>query len=150
MPLRGTVRVDGLRQLGENMRTLKTEVALKAGGRATGSGAQIFKRLAKSHLKTSPSIRTGLLEKNVIAKKLRKNQTEFTSEHIVTVRKVQYPAPDPNSTKEVAGWVERGTVHSAAEPFLRPAFDEGSAAAINKVIDTLKSALADATSGMQK
>lgn len=123
-----TVRVEGLRELGERMRKLSAKVSTKLAGQATGAAAQVVKKADKRHLRSSPSVDSGLVEKNVIVKKLGKSKTKFTSEHIVTIKKVVYPKKGnekkSRNTRQVAGYLEFGTVNMAAEPHLRPAFNE--------------------------
>lgn len=122
-----TMRVDGLQALGERMRKLSVKVATKLAGQATGAAAQVVKKADKTRLRSSPSIDTGLVEKNVIIKKLSKSKTKLTSEHIVTVKKVVYPKKGnekkQRNTRQVAGYLEFGTEDMKAEPHLRPAFD---------------------------
>lgn len=138
-----TIRVDGLRELGERMRKLSEKVAKKLAGQATGAAAQVVKKSYKLNLRSNPSIDTGLVEKNVIAKKLGKSQTNLTSEHIVTVKKVVYPqvgaSTKKRNTRQVAGYLEFGTVNMPAEPGLRPAFDENR----SKLTEVIKKKLAD-------
>jgi HK97 gp10 family phage protein len=143
------IHVDGLRQLGENMRSLSVKVAKKVSSRTTSKGAQVIKRRAKANLKTSPSVDTGLLEKNVVIKKLGKRDSKLTSEHIATVKKAAYPN-DPDNTRRVANFVEYGTVKMPAEPFMRPAFDTGKSEALTAMTDELRRGIDDATKGLPK
>lgn len=143
-----TFRVDGLRQLGERMRGLSNDVAIKFSGRATGKAAQLVKRADKQNLRSSPSIDSGLVEKNVIVKKLRKSQTQLTSEHIVTIKKVVYPKSGnekrTRNTRQVGGYLEFGTVNMPAEPHLRPALDQNLQRATTAMADSLQADLAKA------
>lgn len=134
-----TIRVDGLRELGERMRALSAKTANKFSGRATGKAAGIVKKAAKTNLKNSPSIESGTLEKNVIMKKLGKTKTPLTSEHIVTVKKRNYADAkgQKRNTRQVGGYVEHGTVNMPAEPYLRPALANNIPSAINAIKDSL-------------
>jgi HK97 gp10 family phage protein len=143
-----TTRVDGLSELGRRMATLRAEVAQKMAPRATGKAAQIVKKAAKAQLRASPSIESGLLEKNVIVKKLGKSQTELTAEHIVTIKKRIYPKRGKEkqlrNTRQIAVYKEFGTVTVPAEPFLRPALENNIQPAINAMADSLAADLAKA------
>src|SRR6185369_11554144 len=86
MPTTTSVRVDGLRQLGEAMSELSKDIALKISAQATGAAAQIIKKKAIRNVESSPSVQTGSLRDAIISKKVPKSQTPYTSEHIVTVR----------------------------------------------------------------
>lgn len=136
-----TVRVEGLRELGERMRRLSSEVALKVSARATNKAAQLIKKQAKTNIQTSPSVDQGDLLRSVIVKKIPKSQTNLTSEHIVTVRgrgkKVKEGAK-AQATAPHAHLVEFGTVHMPAEPFLRPAFQQEKGFAFGVIKSTLE------------
>jgi HK97 gp10 family phage protein len=141
-----TIRVDGLQELSARLRTLAADVENKFAGRATGKAAQIVKKAAKAQLRASPSIESGLLEKNVIVKKLGKTQSQgLTSQHIVTVKKVIYPRRGKEShlrnTKQIASYKEFGTVHVPPEPFIRPALERNIQPGIDAMADSLKSDL---------
>ena len=127
-----TIEVKGLRELGEAMRLLKAETALKYARAATGAAARVVKVAAQQNITSSPSVITRNLYSAVIAKRIPKSQTELTSEHIVTVRgrgkktrkgNLQAGAP-------YAHFVEFGTVKMPAEPFLRPALERNQQKAI--------------------
>lgn len=136
--------VDGLQALGQAMSELKRDMALKFAGRATGKGAQVIKRHAKQKLRSNPSIDSGLVEKNVIVKKLSKTQTALTSEHIVTVKKVAYPqtGKSKRNTRQVGGYLEFGTIKETPEPYLRPAIDQHHPEATTAIAESLRSDLA--------
>jgi HK97 gp10 family phage protein len=141
------VQMLGLSKLGERMRKLSAAVAKKGGGAATGAAANVVKKRAKAILKSSPSVDSGLLEKNVIIKKVGKRDTQLTSEHIVTIKKAEYPVDESGgkrNTKQVGGYVEFGTVNMPAEPYLRPAFDEGKGDAVQAMVASLEKTLAKA------
>jgi len=124
---RTVVKVEGLRELGQAMRTLGREVSTKIAGAMTNAGAQVVKKDAiqrapehdEPHEVDGVLVQPGNLKKNIVVKKVSKNRTPLTSAHIVTVR-----------GKKKDGYAARygrlqefGTVHHAPQPFLRPAFD---------------------------
>jgi len=142
MPVKTTVHIDGLQELGRALGALKTDMAEKISFQATGAAAQVIKKRWKAKYRANPSIVTGLVEKNVVAKKLSKNQTTLTAEHIVTVRKKVYPLKagetKKRNTRQVASYLEFGTVKMHAEPAARPAFDGGKEQAVQAMTDKLK------------
>lgn len=142
MATRGTLYVTpgSLRQLGENMRTMKREIALKIARSATNAGAQVIKKRAIRHIETSPSVETGSLRDAVVVKRATKAETApLTSVHLVAVRQRQTgrKTKTKQPTAPHAHFVEFGTVHMPAEPFMRPAFDEGKEDALNAITEKL-------------
>jgi HK97 gp10 family phage protein len=137
-----TVRVEGLQALGEAMRELSRDVALRVSRQATGAAAQVIKRRAKSNIRSSPSVDTGSLLDAVIVKKIPNSQTRLTSEHIVTVRGKSRRGGRKTKTKQAiaphARFIEFGTTNAPAEPFLRPAFDAGKEEAMQKMVERLR------------
>lgn len=127
--------VKGLRQLGNALRELGGPAMTKIAGQMTGAGARVVKAADKANLKRSPSIDTGLVEKNVIIKKVGKRQAgDLTAAHIVTVKKVGYPENNKSgkrTTRKVASLLEFGTVKMPAEPHLAPALRDNTSRAIN-------------------
>ncbi len=140
-----TVQVDGLRELGEKLRLLDAKVSKRLAGRSTGKAANGIKKLAKAKIRSNPSVDTGSLYDAVIVKKIPKSQSALTSEHIVTVRGRGKPRISKKGIKQAqaphASLVEYGTVHMPAEPFMRPAFDNGKTAALNTIVETLRDGL---------
>lgn len=122
------IEVKGLRELGERMRLMKSDVALKIAHSATGAAANIVKKAAIRNIQSNDSISGDSIDKgdllrNVIVKRIPQAQTKLTSEHIVTVRgrgrrsaKKGFVLGAPH-----AHLVEFGTVNMPAEPFLEPA-----------------------------
>jgi HK97 gp10 family phage protein len=138
-----TFKVEGLSELARRIATLKSDVALKMAPRATGKAASLVKKAAKAKLRANPTIDTGLLEKNVIVKKVR--NSEFTAEHIVTVKKRLYPKrgkeKEVRNTRQVGSYKEFGTVNNPAEPYLRPALSGNVNKAISVIVNSLKADL---------
>lgn len=142
MPQTITIKVEGLSELGERLRALNVKVATRSCVRATAAAGQLVKKAAKTNIQRSPSIETGTLLDAVIVKKLSKSQSQYTSEHIVTVRRAKRgkkPPKTKQSTAPYARFVEFGTVNMPAEPFLRPALDNN----IQPAIDVMKQKLTD-------
>jgi HK97 gp10 family phage protein len=136
-----TVRVEGLQALGEAMRELSRDVALRVSRQATSAAAQVIKRRAKSNIRSSPSVDTGSLLDAVIVKKIPNSQTRLTSEHIVTVRGKSRRGRKTKTKQAIAPharFIEFGTTNAPAEPFLRPAFDAGKEEAMQKMVERLR------------
>lgn len=141
MPASVTIHIDGLQALGQAMRELSRDVALRVAGQATNAGAQLVKRKAKANIQSSPSIETGSLLDAVIVKKIPRSQTYLTSEHIVTVRGRGKKGRKAKSKQRIAPhahFVEFGTVKMPAEPFLAPAFDSEKERAVTAIADKLR------------
>lgn len=123
-----TVKVLGLRELGESMRLMKSEISTKIARGMTNAGAQVVKKAAISNVVASPAIDTGSLRDAIIVKRMPKGEATagLTSEHIVTVRRKA--SGRKTKTKQLtaphARFVEFGTVNMPPEPFLRPALAE--------------------------
>lgn len=154
----GTFRVDGLQQLGENMRTLKRELALKISRATTNAGAQVIKKGAKDRIsvnssKNMTSVDTGSLLDAVVVKRASAGETApLTSLHVVAVRR--RGSLRKTKTKQAkaphAGLVEFGTRNMPAEPYMRPAFDEGKADALNAMVNKLSDGLDKVVGGLPK
>lgn len=137
---RVTVKVDGLRQLGEAMRALGAETAKRIASGMTSAAAGVIRKDAimrapehhEPHEVDGVLVQPGNLKRNIVRKKVPKSRTDLTSEHIVTVR-----------GKKKDGYAARygrlqefGTVHHAPQPFLRPAFDSKKGAAVEAMKKT--------------
>jgi len=137
-----TVKIEGLQQLGERMRKLAEKTNTTIARQATNAAAQVIKKQAKLNILTSPSVVTRSLYNSVIVKKIPASQTNLTSEHIVTVRgRGKKKLKGTQTTAPHGHFVEFGTVHMPAEPFLRPAFEEEKGFAVQAMIDKLKSGI---------
>ncbi len=142
------VQVLGLRQLGEAMRGLSRDMALKVARSATAAGATVIKKAAKANIIKSPSVDTGHLRDAVITKRLGKSETDLTSEHIVTVRGRGKSTKKKDGTVSTtagaphAHFVEFGTVNMPPEPYLRPAFDQEKGNAVTAIKDKLAQRIA--------
>lgn len=137
---RNSVNVDGLRELGEAMRALGAEVSEKIAHRMVSKAA----RMVRDEAKKAAPVRTGYLKQNIIVKKMRKSETDLTSEYRMGVRKYKLKYADTrfNVRKRRAGkyygvddayywrYLEFGTVKMAARPFMRPAFDNNRMRAV--------------------
>jgi len=143
-----TVRVDGLRELGEAMRGLSAKVAKRIAGQATAAAAKLVKTTAQSNIRQSPAIDTGSLLGAIIVKKLPKGKLAgLTVAHIVTVRGRGKPANKKGQKIDRAPHahlVEFGTVNMPAEPFLRPAYESEKRKAVDVIAERLRRGIAKA------
>lgn len=138
-------KIAGLKELGERMSTLKNDMALKVSRAATGAGASVIKKravrnapvAADDYLVEGLKVEKGNLPKNIIAKRVKPSETDLTSEHIVTVRGKR----KHGYASRIGALQEFGTVKMAAQPFLRPAFDEGKEEAVQAMINRVEARL---------
>lgn len=131
-----TVQVDGLRELGERMKSLKSDMANRIARAATAAGSVVIRNAAQQ----SVPVDTGNLKKNIIVKRLPKGEARFTSEHIVTVRKGRLTDKQKTAGLKSAYYgtfVEFGTAHTPARPFLRPAYDQNKERAVEAIKDRI-------------
>lgn len=147
MATRTTVKVSGLKELGQEMQSLGKDVAGRVARAATASGAKVVQKAAKAKIVGEGLVDTGLLQKSVIVKRLRPSEAApLTSQHIVTVKK---------GNKKGVNWVkgmkhpdayywffhEFGTVNIPARPFMRPAFQSTKQQQVDAVVDRIKGRL---------
>jgi HK97 gp10 family phage protein len=138
-----SVKVDGLRALGERMKGLSDDVNNRIARAATAAGAVVIRDAAK---RKAP-VRTGNLQKNIVVKRLPKGEATLTSEHIVTVRRGKLTKKQRAAglvDAFYATFVEYGTARAAAQPFLRPAYDENKEKAVQAIKDRISQRLAKA------
>lgn len=136
-----TVKTEGLKELYARMRGLGLVVTTRYARAATAAGANVIKKRAIRNVISSPSVDQGDLRDNIITKRIPPSQTRLTSAHIVTVRGKGRKATKKTGAKRGAPhahFVEYGTVNMPAEPFLRPAYDQGKGEAIDAMIKLLK------------
>lgn len=136
-----TVQVDGLRDLGDRMKTLKSDMANRIARAATAAGSVVIRDAAKQKV----PVDTGNLRQNVIVKRLPKSESAgLTSEHIVTVRKGKLTKKQKGAGLKDAfygSFVEFGTVKMPARPYLRPAFDQNKERAVDAIKDRIAARL---------
>lgn len=143
-----TIKVEGLRELGERMRGLSADVNRKIARATTNAGAQVIKKIAQrlapvSPPEVSPNIPPGNLKKNIIVRYKRKSR--LTSEHVVTVR---HKGPKViGEPYRVGVFQEYGTVHHGPQPFMRPALDQGKGQAIEAMRKRMKDRIDKANRG---
>lgn len=138
-----TVRVDGLRELGERMRKLSADMAGKVARQATAAGAKIV----RDQVRVNAPKDTGNLAAAVVMKRI--TNSSLSAEYVVAVRKGK--RTDVANAKSGQGklgkdayyahMVEFGTVKMSAQPFIRPAFESQKNAAVDAIASRLKKRL---------
>ena len=120
------VQVKGLRELGQRMASLSADMAGKVARQATAAGAGVARKAIRARAPKD----TGNLQAAVVMKRVR--DTSLTEEYVVAIRKGK--TRDAKAAKAgtgklgkdayYAGFNEFGTVKMAAQPFIRPGFEE--------------------------
>ena len=138
-----TVKVDGLAELGMRMKSLSEDVNKKIGRAGVAAGAGLIARAARA----KAPVDTGNLRKNIITKRIPPGESTLTSEYIVTVRQGKLTQKQRAKGLEDAFYgrfVEHGTAKTAAQPFLRPAYDENKMKAVETIKERIAARLAKA------
>lgn len=135
-----TVKIDGLQELGQRMKSLSSDVNNRIARAATVAGAVVIRKAAQQKV----PVDTGNLKKNIIVKRLPKGETPMTSEHIVTVRQGKLTEKQKGSGIQDAFYgrfVEYGTAKMPARPYMRPAYDENKEKAVEAIKDRIRARL---------
>lgn len=147
-----TVEVEGLGELLRRLEALPKEIAGKNGGpvrRALGRAA----RLVRDEVRANAPKRTGKLEANVIAARVRDDRPPGVSERFVVSvrgRKARYADTRENRRAGRVGqtyqrdgeafywkFIEFGTAKMAARPFIQPSFAARAADALDEFTKAL-------------
>jgi len=142
-----TVQVEGLGELLKRLEALPREISGKNGGpvrRALGRAA----RLVRDEVKKNAPKRTGRLEANIIAARVRDDRPPGVSERFVVSvrgRRARYANNRDNRRAGRAGksyqkdgeafywkFLEFGTQKRAATPFIQPSFAASAQAALDE------------------
>lgn len=149
-PAKGSIHVEGLRDLGERMKALSFDINSRGSRAATRAAARVIQEAAKKN--AAPMRDTGNLERSIMTRMIPKGKTRYTAEAHVAVRtgKVSRKERAAARKKGVAArvdayywrFVEFGTVKMAARPFMRPALEANRQAAIDAMVAQLLKAIA--------
>jgi HK97 gp10 family phage protein len=139
------VKMTGVRELGEKLQFLASEVQDKIGRRATNAGAQVIRESAKRRAPVADedyevrgiTVRAGNLPEKIVVKRVRPTETPLASEHLVVV----LAGAKHGYASRVGALQEFGTVKMQAQPFMRPAFDEDGPKAADAIVDTLRTGI---------
>jgi len=146
------------------LKELPDRVARNVTTNAMRAGAQVVKKAAVAKLRSNPSVDTGTLAKAVAIKtapkfrkatptssKYSRNIEDGTLVQVgiarIAVTAVPKGAKKPvkKSPNRYAHFVEFGTEHMPAEPFMRPAVDSSGGAAVTAIIQAAARGLARET-----
>ena len=130
-----TVKVEGLRELGQAISQLGEDVRKRIAPAMTGAAAHLVKvdAIRRAPVSDAPheiegvKIEPGNLKRNVIVAKQRK--TPLTAEHKVTVR----AGAKAGYASRYGSMVEHGTVKMPARPWMRPALEQNIQAATEEM-----------------
>lgn len=143
------VKLTGLSGVLDTLKSLPPELVSKRGGpvlAALRKGAKLFRDQAKTNFRSAVALpgktgitdTTGFTEKQIISKRARMPSGMKGERVVVTVR----PKPHPNGHKyrkrtiranDIAFIMESGSDNQGATPWLRPAFDAKSDAALRTI-----------------
>jgi HK97 gp10 family phage protein len=149
-----SIKVQGLRELGERLRALSRDMALKTARGATAAAAGVVRKRAQALAPIADAphplgrrkgqlVQPGNLRKNIYVRRVPPQQTPFTSEHLVTVRQGSGKA---GRDAFYGRFIEFGTVKMRPQPFLRPAL----ASERGKALETMKKRLASGIARFEK
>lgn len=145
--MRVEMNIEGIDGALKTLESLPKEIVSKRGGpvaRALAKGARLIRDEAKKNLRTQIAMggseSTGLLEKNVVAKRGKALKTGKGERYLVNVRRKTYPdrKGKPVTTRKTASLLEYGSDHQPATPWLRPAVHAKGQTAINVITQDLK------------
>lgn len=114
-----TAKVEGLRELDQELRALGPRLARGGLRSAVNAGAQVIKKAAQS---LAP-VRTGRLSRKAIyVRRAKELSSSFSQSYVVAVRTGRKQA---KKDRDAYYWwfLEFGTRFVAAMPFMRPAFE---------------------------
>jgi HK97 gp10 family phage protein len=135
--------ITGLRELGENMKRLASDMQQRAARRATNAGAQVVKGAVIQKAGQQPTLadkpythegvtyQPGEVARNVIVARIKNQET--TSEHIVAVRSNK----KNGYIGRIASFNEWGTVKMGKQPFMGPGFEQSKEAATTAIVKSL-------------
>ncbi len=139
-------KITGLDGVLDTLKSLPSEIVSKRGGpvkSALRKGALVIRDEARRNEALiaatanvdgrNPS--TGLLQENIIATRGKPDSGEKGERYLVRVKSKKYA--DGTTTQQSGRFLEYGTSHQAAQPWLRPAVQTKGQQAIDTIIKTL-------------
>ena len=116
-----TSRITGAREMSRVLSKLPPKIGGRVLANAVRAGARVIAKEAKARV----PVRTGALKKSIAVRKATGRRASRTGVRV----HVGFLKP----VSRRAHLTEFGTAHSAAQPFLRPAFDSRAPAALAKI-----------------
>lgn len=140
-----TVKVAGLSQLGEALRSMSAEMSNKIARQSTAAAASIVKTewkvlapvAAEAHKERGVTKPPGNYRDNIVAKKVPASQSKFTSEHLVVVR----GGRKHGFASHTASLNEFGTVKMPPKASARPAYDKTKEQAVETMKQKIKTGI---------
>lgn len=137
-----TMKLEGVEAITKAFKLLPPRMVKKHLRRSVNQGAALIRDLARQRA----PVGTGKLRKNIISKGRRGKRTYLkssvmirvgprTQQHDIATGKFMGGGDFRNDPKDSFYWrfIERGTKHFAAKPFIRPAVDSGFSRVVNKI-----------------
>ncbi|HEX5486500.1 MAG TPA: HK97-gp10 family putative phage morphogenesis protein [Limnobacter sp.] len=149
------VKVDGLKELLANMKTLHEDLQNRAGRAAVSAAAGLVAREAKKKVDALGLVKTGALRENIAIRRVKTPADRFEYEVLVRNGKRKKGSKAKrgeklvfyNGTKKRVKyindpyywwWLEFGTSKMPAKPFMRPAFEANVTNAQNRMVEQLR------------
>ena len=132
-------KIQGLKELDNILATMTRQVQGRALRQSANAGAQVIKKEARSLV----PVDTGLLRRNIIVARSRRNSRPGKETYNITIREGKKAKRGPNGRSAFYGYfIERGTSKKSARPFLRPALQSKQREALDafklKMMETLR------------
>lgn len=124
----GTIEIKGLDELESQLKYLPVHVRKKLAREALKAGAGVIKTQAE----LNAPFKTGALMRSIEIQPGRRNRPNTIS-YIIGTGKAWF-----QGDQFYAAFIEFGTSHQPAKPFLRPAFDSQKDRALALIVDVLK------------
>lgn len=125
-----SVKVVGLQQLAGDFALLSKAEGGRVARRAARAGAKV----AQKAIKAKARKRTGKMARGVILRSERTRNGVATVSVVMSTKKYMDGDQSKNAA-QVANYFEHGTEHIAADPFIRPAFDESEEGQVSALLD---------------
>ena len=132
----------GLDELKKAFDLLPKRVAVKAASKAVREGAKIIQKAARAKV----PVDTGNLRRSISVKILNKKRDAMQVAALIGPGTGYFSKRGKNKGKRANDgfygfFVEYGTAKTAAEPFMRPAYDENTGAVQQKIMDVIGEAI---------
>lgn len=137
----GTMKVEGLQQLASRFRALASDVQDRIGQKSTNAGGIVIRNKAKAKAPIAPAdyevegvkVQRGNLRKQIVTKGIAKGKRQLAGETLVVVRGRR----KDGYANRIGQLQEFGTVKMEPNAFMRPAFQEGKAEAVQSLKSVL-------------
>lgn len=133
MPDAVSIKIEGLRELDQQLRSFGPRMAANALRAACNAGAQVIRKQAQS---LAPLLTGRLSRKAIYVRRAKELSTGASQSYVVAVRR---GTKEAKKDRDAYYWwfIEFGTRKMAARPFLRPAFEAKKFEALDRVKEKL-------------